>query len=134
MRPSAGRRGRFVVVGHKLGAQVAELVGPPAARNTAGLVLVTPIPLKGFPLSAEQAIAFEQRGPQRDPTVAAAGRKALMVSPSPEAIGAIVAGHPTSRQRPRSKPSMRGPPATRLVPNPPDTAPTLNIPTTKEKS
>jgi len=54
-----------VVVGHSMGAQIAELVAACRPHNTAGLVLVTPIPLKGFPLSAEQAIAFEQRGPQR---------------------------------------------------------------------
>jgi NAD(P)-dependent dehydrogenase (short-subunit alcohol dehydrogenase family) len=75
MRSSAGPPRPVVVVSHSMGAQVTELVAACRPHNTAGLVLVTPIPLKGCPLSAEQAIAFDSVARNRDPTVAAAGRK-----------------------------------------------------------
>jgi pimeloyl-ACP methyl ester carboxylesterase len=79
-----------VVVGHSMGAQVAELVAGCRPHTVVGLVLVTPIPLKGFPLSAEQAAAFDNAARTRDPAVAAAGRKALLVSASPDVLEALV--------------------------------------------
>jgi pimeloyl-ACP methyl ester carboxylesterase len=79
-----------VVVGHSMGAQVAELVAGCRPHSAVGLVLVTPIPLKGFPLSAEQAAAFDNAARTRDPAVAAAGRKALLVSASPDVLDALV--------------------------------------------
>jgi pimeloyl-ACP methyl ester carboxylesterase len=79
-----------VVVGHSMGAQVAELVAGCRPHSCVGLVLVTPIPLKGFPLSPEQAAAFDDAAHTRDPAVAAAGRKALLVSASPAVLDALV--------------------------------------------
>jgi pimeloyl-ACP methyl ester carboxylesterase len=79
-----------VVVGHSMGAQVAELVAGRRPHSCVGLVLVTPIPLQGFPLSAEQAAAFDNAARTRDPAVAAAGRKALLVSASPDVLDALV--------------------------------------------
>jgi pimeloyl-ACP methyl ester carboxylesterase len=79
-----------VVVGHSMGAQVAELVAGRRPHSCVGLVLVTPIPLKGFPLSAEQAAAFDKAARTRDPAVAAAGRKSRLVSTSPDVLDALV--------------------------------------------
>jgi pimeloyl-ACP methyl ester carboxylesterase len=79
-----------VVVGHSMGAQVAELVAGCRPRRTVGLVLVTPIPLNGFPLSAEQAAEFDIAARTRDPAAAAAGRKPLLVSTSPDVLDALV--------------------------------------------
>jgi pimeloyl-ACP methyl ester carboxylesterase len=79
-----------VVVGHSMGAQVAELVAGCRPYSAVALVLVTPIPLKGFPLSAEQVAAFANAARSRDPAVAAAGRKPLLVSDSPDVLDALV--------------------------------------------
>lgn len=79
-----------VVVGHSMGAQVAELVAGCRPHSCVGLTLLTPIPLKGFRLSAEQAAAFDNAARTRDPAVAAAGRKALLVSASPDVLDALV--------------------------------------------
>jgi pimeloyl-ACP methyl ester carboxylesterase len=79
-----------VVVGHGMGAQVAELVAACRPRSCVGLALVTPIPLSGFRLSAEQAAAFDNAARIRGPAVAAAGRKALLVSNSPGVPHALV--------------------------------------------
>jgi esterase len=46
--------------------------------------------LKGFPLSAEQAAAFDSAARTRDPAGAAAGRKPLLVSDSPDVLDALV--------------------------------------------
>ena len=79
-----------VVIGHSMGAQVAELVAGCRPHNAVGLVLITPIPLNGFPLSGEQAAAFENAARTRDPAGAAAGRKPLLVSDSPDVLDALV--------------------------------------------
>jgi len=79
-----------VVVGHSMGAQVAELVAGCRPHSTVGLALITPIPLKGFPLSAEQTAAFDSAARSRDPAGAAAGRKPLLVSDSPDVLDALV--------------------------------------------
>jgi pimeloyl-ACP methyl ester carboxylesterase len=79
-----------VVVGHSIGAQVAELVAGCRPHIVVGLVLITPIPLKGFPLSAEQAVGFANAARSRDPAVAAAGRKPLLVNDSPDVLDALV--------------------------------------------
>jgi len=79
-----------VAVGHSMGAQVAELVAGCRPHTVVGLVLVTPIPLNGFPLSAEQAAEFDNAARSRDPASAAAGRKPLLVSTSPDVLDALV--------------------------------------------
>jgi pimeloyl-ACP methyl ester carboxylesterase len=77
-----------IVVGHSMGAQVAELVAGRHPRICVGLVLLTPVPLRGFPLSAGQAAAFDTAARSRDPAVAA--RKAQLVSDSPDVLDALV--------------------------------------------
>jgi pimeloyl-ACP methyl ester carboxylesterase len=79
-----------VVVGHSIGAQVAELAAGCRPQSVVGLVLMTPIPLKGFPLSAEQAVGFANAARSGDPAVAAAGRKPLLVNDSPDVLDALV--------------------------------------------
>jgi pimeloyl-ACP methyl ester carboxylesterase len=82
--------GPVVVVGHSMGAQVAELVAGCRPRSCVGLVLLTPVPLQGFPLSALEAAAFDTAACSTDPAVAAAAAKAQLVSDSPEVLDALV--------------------------------------------
>lgn len=79
-----------VVVGHGMGVQVAELAAGCRPRSCVGLVLLTPVPLQGFPLSALQAAAFDTAARSRDPAVAAAARNAQLVSDSPDVLDALV--------------------------------------------
>lgn len=81
-----------VVIGHSMGTQVAELLAVARPHRTAGLVLISPIPLRGFALSAAQLSAFETAARNRDPAAAADGRKAFLVSRSPDVVNALVAG------------------------------------------
>ena len=81
-----------IVIGHSMGTQVAELLAVARPPRTVGLVLISPIPLRGFALSAAQLSAFESAARTREPAAAADGRKALLVSRSPEVINALVAG------------------------------------------
>ena len=82
--------GPVVVIGHSMGAQVAELVAGCRPHLAVGLALVTPIPLRGFRLSAEQLAAFDNTARTRDPAAAADGRKPLLVSDSPDVLDALV--------------------------------------------
>ena len=81
--------GPVVVVGHSMGSQIAELVA--AARpNVIGLVLLAPIPLAGYPLTAEQAADFDRIARDRDEAGVVAGRKALLVNDSEPVVRALV--------------------------------------------
>jgi pimeloyl-ACP methyl ester carboxylesterase len=51
-----------VLVGHGMGAQIAELVAGRRARQTAGLVLLSPIPLGGMALPQVRATALRSLG------------------------------------------------------------------------
>jgi esterase len=51
-----------VLVGHGMGAQIAELVAGRRARQTAGLVLLSPIPLRGMALPQVRATALRSLG------------------------------------------------------------------------
>lgn len=75
-----------------MGTQVAELLAMARPHRTVGLVLISPIPLRGFALTAAQLSAFETAAHNRDPAAAAEGRKALLVSRSPDVVDALVAG------------------------------------------
>jgi pimeloyl-ACP methyl ester carboxylesterase len=80
--------GPTVVVGHSMGAQIAELVA--ASATVVGLALLTPIPLAGYALSPEQAAAFDYGARARDAAVATEGRKALLVNDSEPVLKALV--------------------------------------------
>jgi pimeloyl-ACP methyl ester carboxylesterase len=81
-----------VVIGHGMGAQIAEFLAVARPHRTVGLVLISPIPLGGFARSAAQRAAFEIAARTRDPAAAADGRQALLVSRSPAVLHALVAG------------------------------------------
>jgi pimeloyl-ACP methyl ester carboxylesterase len=51
-----------VLVGHSMGAQVAELVARIRPRQIAGLVLLTPVPLGGLAVSEDAATALRKSG------------------------------------------------------------------------
>jgi len=79
-----------VVVGHSMGAQVGELVAAARPGSTAGLALITPIPLAGYPLTPAQAAHFDQSAHDRDAAAAAEGRRALLVNGSTQVMRALV--------------------------------------------
>ncbi|MEV5007427.1 alpha/beta hydrolase [Streptomyces sp. NPDC055692] len=81
-----------VIVGHSMGAQIAELLAVARLHRTVGLVLICPIPLRGYALSADQMSAFETAARTRDPAAAAEGRRQLLVSRAPEVVNTLVAG------------------------------------------
>ena len=67
--------GPVVVLGHSMGAQIAELMAIARADRTAALVLITPIPLKGFELTSDQKTNFAASARERTPESAAKGRR-----------------------------------------------------------
>jgi pimeloyl-ACP methyl ester carboxylesterase len=81
--------GPTVVVGHSMGSQIAELVAV-ASPNVIGMVLLTAIPLAGYPLTAEQAQNFDSAARGRDVANVTAGRKALLVNDSESVLRALV--------------------------------------------
>jgi pimeloyl-ACP methyl ester carboxylesterase len=81
-----------VVVGHSMGTQIAELLAVARPHRTVGLVLINPIPLRGYALSADQMAAFETAARNRDPAAAAEGRLELLVDRSPQVVDTLVAG------------------------------------------
>jgi len=80
----------LVVVGQSMGAQVAELVAAARPSITAGLTLITPVPLAGYPLTPEQAARFGHAAHDRTVASAAANRRALLVNDSPRVIRTLV--------------------------------------------
>ena len=62
-----------VLVGHSMGAQIAELVAAMRPRRITGLVLLSPVPLGGMALPEVRATAFRSFGgiPQRRKRTAA---------------------------------------------------------------
>ncbi len=80
----------LVVVGQSMGAQVAELVAAAGQNIAVGLVLVTPVPLAGYPLTPEQAARFGHAAHDRTVAAAAANRRPLLVNDSPRVMRALV--------------------------------------------
>jgi pimeloyl-ACP methyl ester carboxylesterase len=78
-----------VAVGHSMGAQIAELAALRLERLS-GLVLITPAPLGGYPMSQEQFEAFKQRAGSKDRAAIARGKLALSVEPDAAALEALV--------------------------------------------
>ena len=56
----------FILVGHSLGSQVAELVAAERPERAAGLVLIAPVPLAGVKLPAEAVEPFRTLGGRSD--------------------------------------------------------------------
>lgn len=81
-----------IIVGHSMGTQIAELLAVSRPHRTVGVVLISPIPLRGYPLTAPQMSEFEATARNRNPAAAAEGRKPLLVNTSPEVVSTLVAG------------------------------------------
>lgn len=84
--------GPVVVVGHSLGAQIAELVTIALGERATALVLITPIPLMGFALTDDQKASFAASARERTPESAAKGRNTLLVNDSATVVGMLVEG------------------------------------------
>ena len=80
----------LVVVGQSMGAQVAELVAIAQPNVLVGLVLMTPVPLAGYPLTPEQAAHFGHAAQDRTVAAAAANRRALLVNDSAQVMRTLV--------------------------------------------
>ncbi|WP_372571663.1 alpha/beta fold hydrolase [Ruegeria jejuensis] len=80
----------FVVIGHSMGGQVAELVAARLGDALKGLVLICPAPLQGYPLTAEQQDMFRQRAMTRDPEAIKAGRGRLAPNASGDSMQTLV--------------------------------------------
>jgi pimeloyl-ACP methyl ester carboxylesterase len=80
----------LVVVGQSMGAQVAELVAVARPNVLVGLVLITPVPLAGYPLTPEQAAHFGDAAHDRTVAAAAANRRALLVNDSARVMRTLV--------------------------------------------
>lgn len=84
--------GPVVVVGHSMGAQVAELVALALGGPVVGLVLIAPIPMRGRRLSTAQSTYFAAwAGRHTSPSVAE-GRNLLLVNHSRDVIDTLAAG------------------------------------------
>lgn len=84
----AAQSGPMVLIGHSMGAQVAELAAKALPGKVAGLVLLTPVPLGGLPVPEDMASAMRQlggnEGAQRQM------RSQLLVNPSAAILDRMV--------------------------------------------
>jgi pimeloyl-ACP methyl ester carboxylesterase len=86
----AGIQHRLIIVGHSMGAQVAELAARHLGDRVAGLLLVTPAPLMGYPLPSEVMSRFESRAGLTDPSAIAQGKRGLGIALDDDAVDILV--------------------------------------------
>ncbi|MDN8617432.1 alpha/beta fold hydrolase [Variovorax ginsengisoli] len=79
-----------VIVGHSMGGQIAELVACSLGAQAAGLVLVTPAPLAGYPLPPAVMDRFASRAGITDAASIRDGKRALSVALDDEALEILV--------------------------------------------
>jgi pimeloyl-ACP methyl ester carboxylesterase len=88
-----------VVVGQSMGGPVAELAARQLSGLVAGLVLVTPAPLAGWPLPADVLETFKAGGRELDRVTAALGRTGLAVNKSDAAKLRLIISTPPETER-----------------------------------
>lgn len=82
---------RLVLVGHSMGAQVAELAAAELVGRVAGLARVTPAPLAGYPLAPEIQSRFESRAVLRDASAIGPGKRGMAEALDDAAVDILVA-------------------------------------------
>ncbi len=85
----ASNDAQVVIVGHSMGAQVAELVACSMPDDVSGLVLIAPVPLGGLPLPDDMVAAM--RLLSRDPVAQRQMRSGLLHDPASRHLDAMVA-------------------------------------------
>ncbi|GAB7102039.1 alpha/beta hydrolase [Streptomyces phaeofaciens JCM 4814] len=83
----------LVVVGHSMGGAVAELVALHEPAGLAGLVLITPAVLSGYPLSEKQTAALRATALDRDPQAARTARTTMSTTLRPESLQVLIDAH-----------------------------------------
>lgn len=82
--------GRLVIVGHSMGAQVAELAALELGHRLHGMVRITPAPLAGYPLPPEVLARFESRAVLTDPSAIGTGKQAMAEALDRAAVDILV--------------------------------------------
>lgn len=86
--PAPGH-GPVVLVGHSMGGQIAELAAQRLGDALAGLVLVTPAPLGGYPLPAAVMERFVLRAGMTDVAAIKEGKRSLGVTLDEDALDTL---------------------------------------------
>lgn len=81
---------RLVIVGHSMGAQIAELAAVELADRVVGLALITPAPLAGYSLAPEVMARFESRAVLTDPVAIGVGKRGLAEALDDAAVDVLV--------------------------------------------
>jgi pimeloyl-ACP methyl ester carboxylesterase len=92
-------RERVVIVGQSMGGPVAELAATHLSDALAGLVLVTPAPLAGWPLPAEVAETFKAGARELDRVTAALSRTELAIHTSDTTTLRVIISTPAETER-----------------------------------
>jgi pimeloyl-ACP methyl ester carboxylesterase len=79
----------LVIVGHSMGGQIAELAATLLGKRVAGLVLIAPAPLGGYPLPEAMMATFKLRLAETDPAVIKAGKLALSSNLNEEGLNLL---------------------------------------------
>jgi pimeloyl-ACP methyl ester carboxylesterase len=90
---------RVVIVGQSMGGPVAELAATHLSDDLAGLVLVTPAPLAGWPMPAEVVEEFKAGGRELDRVTAALSRTQLAVNASDTTTLHVIISTPPETER-----------------------------------